>query len=85
MTPATVAAILSALTFLATLAGIAYTSGKLTQRIDNNDKRSDAHDAKLVLHDERLGEHDVQLGKLEEWKNGYNAAARVSGHRDIGV
>jgi hypothetical protein len=39
----------------------------------------DSHKAEIADIDHRLNTHDIELGRLKEWKDGYNAAARVSG------
>ncbi len=36
----------------------------------------------LTSHGERLSDHDVELAKLNEWKNGYNAAAALVQKRE---
>jgi hypothetical protein len=78
-----VAAIGSLLTFFATVMGVAYLAGKFTQRIDDGDVRNDKQDTRLDKHDEKLEEHGNKIVRLQEWKNGFNAAANVSGGREV--
>lgn len=80
---AAIAAIVSGCGLLVTVLGIAYTSGKLTQRIDDTEKVVGGHAETLAEHAARLGVHDVDLGRLKEWKDGFNAAARVSGNKEV--
>lgn len=74
-----VAAVCSVLGILTTIVCVAFISGKLTQQISDNRKMLEEHDKTLIDHADRLSEHDVKLGRLQEWKDGYNAAARIVG------
>lgn len=75
-----VAAVSSMFGVLCTVIGVAYISGRVTKQVESNTLDISKHDVRLDGHDDKLNEHDVELGKLHEWKNGYNAAARISGN-----
>jgi hypothetical protein len=51
----------------------------LTEKVAGQTKRLDGHKTEIVQLGERLNSHDMQIARLEEWKSGFNAAARVSG------
>ncbi len=74
-----ISAIVSVLTLLIVSIGWGVLWGTLTEKVAGNTKRLDSHKAELADVDTRLNKHDVQIGRLEEWKSGYNAAARVGG------
>lgn len=78
-----IAAVCSLFGVVATIVGVAFTSGRLTEKIRENKEKVDGHGVLLVEHGSRLNDHDVELAKLNEWKNGYNAAARVSGKQEV--
>ncbi len=80
---AEVAAVCSLLGVFATIIGVAFTSGRLTEKLGEADKRINWHDETLKAYGETLTDHEVQLGRLNEWKDGYNAAARVSGQPQV--
>lgn len=73
-----IAAIVSLLGLIATIIGVAYTSGRLSQRVEENGDQVKIHAARLDDHAERIGGHDVKIGRLEEWKSGLNTGARLS-------
>lgn len=75
-----VSAVVSALTLLVMIGGFAYTWGTLSEKVSGQSKRIDEHRDSIALQEQRLNAHDIQLGRLEEWKAGYNAAARIGGH-----
>lgn len=77
-----VAAIASILGVLTTITGVAFVSGRLTQQISDNRKLLDEHDQTLTSHAERISDHDIELAKLNEWRNGYNAAAAIAKGKD---
>lgn len=77
-----IAVAISALTFIATIVGASYTHGKLTQRVDQNGEDIDSLLDVQRDHGEKLAGHDVAIGRLNEWKEGFNAAARVSGGKE---
>jgi len=60
--------------------GFFYTWGTMTEKISGQTRRIDEHRDSLATQEQRLNAHDIQLGRLEEWKAGYNAAARIGGH-----
>jgi hypothetical protein len=76
---AAIAAFCSLFGVLATLTGIAFTTGRLTEKLKENREKIDTHASLLGEHSITLTEHEVALGRLNEWKDGYNAAARISG------
>ena len=79
------AAVASLIGVLITILSVAYTSGKLTQKISDSQDKLCAHDATLDRHEVRLGAHDIELAKITAWKDGFNAASRtgsVHAHRD---
>lgn len=75
-----IAAGVSVLTFLLILIGGGVMWGTLTERVSGLGKRADGHDTELTAVDGRLNRHDIDIAMLKEWKDGYNAAARVGGH-----
>ena len=77
---AAVSAIISAITLIGVVGVGGIMWGSLTEKVSGLVRRSDSHKAEIAVIDERLNSHDVKLGRLEEWKSGYNAAARVGGH-----
>jgi hypothetical protein len=76
---AELAAIVSLITLVIVLIGGGVLWGSLTEKVAGQTKRLDGHKAELSAIDAKVNAHDVQIGKLEEWKSGFNAAARVSG------
>ena len=74
-----ISAVASIGSFFLVLAGGAVLWGKMTERVSGLTKRVDSHKGELAALDGRVNAHDVQIGRLEEWKSGFNAAARVSG------
>jgi hypothetical protein len=76
-------AITSAFSVLVTVVGIAYLAGKFTQRINDGDSRLNKHDVRLDRHDDKLDDHGQKIVRLQEWKNGFNAAANVSGNKEV--
>ena len=77
---AAASAIISAITLIGVVGVGGVMWGSLTEKVSGLVKRADSHKAEIAVIDERLNSHDIQLGRLEEWKSGYNAAARVGGH-----
>ena len=77
---AAVSAIISAVTLIGVVGVGGVMWGGLTEKVSGLWKRVDSHKAEIASLDSRLNTHDVQLGRLEEWKSGYNAAARIGGH-----
>lgn len=74
-----VAAAFSALTFVIVLIGGGVLWGTLTEKVSGLSKRADSHGKELAMLDRRVNGLDVEVAKLQEWKAGYNAAARVGG------
>jgi hypothetical protein len=77
---AAVSAIISAITLIGVCGVGGIMWGSLTERVSGLSKRADGHKIEIAEHAQHLSQHDVQLGRLEEWKAGYNAAARTGGH-----
>jgi hypothetical protein len=75
-----IAAVVSIVTLVVLVFGIVYAGGKMAQRIDDNVNDLRDHKLRLDGHDIRHISHEVEIAKLVEWKNGYNAAAAVSGN-----
>lgn len=85
-----VAAIGSLIGVVVTIVSVAYMSGQFTQQIKDgkakekeHDERFDKHDAKFDQVASKLEDHGEKIGRLQEWKNGFNAAARVSGSKEV--
>jgi len=76
---AAISAIVSAITLLLVAVGGGVMWGTLTEKVKGHTLRLNSHGAELATVDRRLNDHDVEIGRLKEWKEGYNAAARVSG------
>ena len=81
---AALAAIGSLLAVIAVVLGAAFTHGQLTQRVSNTEEKVADHAVKLERHDEKferqdqtLGDHSVKIGRLQEWKEGFSAGARL--------
>lgn len=76
-------AAVSAIVSLITLVGVFGVGGvmwgRLTEKVSTQTKGLDGCKGELAIVDQRLNGHDVQIGRLQEWKDGYNAAARVGG------
>jgi hypothetical protein len=77
---AAVSAIISALTLIGVVGVGGVMWGSLTEKVSGLSKRADGHKVEIAEHALHLSQHDVQLGRLEEWKSGYNAAARIGSH-----
>lgn len=76
---AAVSAIISALTLICVVGPGLIMWGIVTEKVSGLTKRADDHKAIIAKQADRLSVHDVQIGRLEEWKDGYNAAVRTSG------
>ena len=77
---AAVSAIISAITLIGVVGIGGIMWGSLTEKVTGLSKRADGHRDELAGHTIHLSQLDVQVGRLQEWKDGYNAAARVGGH-----
>jgi hypothetical protein len=80
---AAIAAICSLLGALVTIASIAFVAGRLREKQEEHGERIGEHAELLKSHASTLTDHEVQLGRLNEWKDGYNAAARVTGQPQV--
>ena len=79
-----VAAIASVIGVLVTIVGVAFISGKLTQKIEDNSRVIADHGDRLDKHAIILNTHEVEIAKLNEWRNGYNAGV-ASRNADAGA
>lgn len=77
-----VAAVSSIVGIIFTVCAAAYTSGRLTQKIQDHDETLVEHGETLKTHTKQLGEHELGLDRLTQWKNGFNAAANISGSHE---
>lgn len=75
---ALIAALFSLFGMIATIVGVAYTSGQVTQKVHEHGERFRIVDERLEDHAEKIGMQDVKIGRLEEWKSGLNTGARLS-------
>lgn len=80
---AAVAAVASLLGIFVTLFTTAKAMGQMTERLLESRKDIGEHAIRLDGHDRRLNSHDVDIARLQEWKDGYNAAARLSGKEPL--
>ncbi len=76
---AAISAIVSVLTLIGVVGIGGRMWGSLSEKVAGTIRRLDSHKVEIGVIDGRVNAHDVQLGRLEEWKNGYNAAARIAG------
>ena len=77
---AAVSAIVSTVTFLAVVCGFAYMWGQLTEKVDGLNGKIEANEISVKAQGAQLNEHAVAIGKLQQWKEGYNAAASIGRH-----
>ena len=75
-----VSAVASLVTLIGTVGVGGMMWGKLTERVGGQTKRLDTHKEQIADNTTRIAGHDVQIGRLEEWKQGYNAAAAIGKH-----
>lgn len=61
----------------------AYVYGKLTQQVTDGRDKANEQSVTLKEHSDKLEDHGEKIGRLQEWKNGFNAAARVSGTKEV--
>jgi hypothetical protein len=66
-----------------TIVSVAYMSGQFTQQIKDGAAKTADHAATLEKHAEKLEVHGGKIERLTEWKDGFNAAARVSGSKEV--
>lgn len=78
MDASTLAAIFAGLSLLATLVGVIFIGGKLSQRVEDHGIRLDRHDELFIRHDTRLGSTEVAIEGLKQWRDGYNAATAAA-------
>lgn len=76
---AAISAIISAITLIGVVGVGGVMWGSLSEKVSGHTKRLDDHKAQIAAIDKHINSQDIELGRLQEWKNGYNAAARVSG------
>jgi hypothetical protein len=80
---AAVAAITSTLALVVAILGIPYLAGRSTERMDGHDRRISEHSAELAQHREQIVALDKDVALLQQWRDGYNAAAGVSGRGGV--
>jgi hypothetical protein len=80
---AALAAVCSLAGILVTIASVAFAAGRFREKLGEHGERLGEHTDLLKTHSDTLTDHEVQLGRLNEWKDGYNAAARVSGQPQV--
>jgi hypothetical protein len=73
-----IAALFSLFGVIATIVGVAYTSGQFSQRVHASEEQNKLHAIRLDEHAKQLSSHDVKLGRIEEWKSGLSTGARLS-------
>jgi hypothetical protein len=73
------AAVFAGLSFLATLVGVIFIGGKLSQRVEDHGLRLNGHDRLFERHDVRLGSNEIAIEGLKQWRDGYNAATATPG------
>ena len=76
---AAISAIISAITLIGVVGVGGVMWGSLTEKVSGHTKRLDDHKTQIAAIDKHLNSQDIEIGRLQEWKDGYNAAARVSG------
>lgn len=78
-----VAAVFSCLTFVVVLIGGGVLWGSLTEKVAGLTRQSESHGDEIETLDRRVNGLDIEVAKLQEWKEGYNAASRVGGMKEI--
>jgi ABC-type lipoprotein release transport system permease subunit len=76
------AAVCSLLGVFATIIGVAFISGRMTEKIGENTMKTKEHADIIAVHGGRLNDHDVALGEIRAYQKGFSAAAQVSGTKD---
>jgi len=75
---AAISAIVSAVTLIGTVGIGGIMWGTMAEKVLGTVKRLDANSVEHEHFEVRLTSHDITLGRLQEWKDGYNAAVRTS-------
>lgn len=70
------AAIASLSGIVVTIAGVIFTYGELTQRVNDGEKRADRHEQRLDAQGLLINGHAVAIARLDEWNKGAEVAAR---------
>jgi len=70
-------AIISGVTLFGTVGMGGIMWGSLTERVKNLTTSHEDNRTSLADHEQRLKDAEVKVGRLQEWKEGYNAAAQV--------
>jgi hypothetical protein len=78
-----IAAACSMFGILATIIGVAYTSGRMTEKLRESREKIEEHSIALKEHAGRLDEHALSIDRLQQWREGFNAAANVSGGKVV--
>lgn len=76
---AAIAAVAAIVGALATMILVPYAAGQFTNRLKVNEEAVDRQDNTLIEHRKLIEDHDLRVDRLEQWRNGFNAAANVSG------
>jgi hypothetical protein len=76
---AAIAAIGSFFGIIATIASVSFFSGRFSEQLKVNVAETQANRTTLNEHRDIIDGHAMQIDRLEQWRNGYNAAANVSG------
>jgi hypothetical protein len=76
---AAVSAVVSGITLVGTVGVGGIMWGTMSEKVSGHTKRLDNNATEHERFDSRLTSHDVTLGRLQEWKDGYNAAVRTGG------
>jgi hypothetical protein len=74
---AAISAIVSVITLVGVVGVGGVMWGTLSEKVATAVEGLKTNASDHAHFDTRLTAHEVQLGRLEEWKNGYNAAVRT--------
>ena len=77
---AAAAAICSALTLVGGVGVGGVLWGRLSEKVQGLTQRADSHKAHLEVLDASVSSLGRDVARLQEWKDGYNAAASVGRH-----
>jgi hypothetical protein len=76
---AAVAAVAAICGVLVTVIGVAFTTGKVLEKMATDSERVDGVVELQKEQGEKLGEHGLEIDRLKQWRMGFQAAANVSG------
>lgn len=80
---AVIAAIAAVAGIFVTIMSAARTAGKQAEFSRETRRIADSHTVELDRHQVRITSSEMEIAKLNEWKSGYNAAARLSGKETV--